>query len=47
MKKMSIKELRDFMYEIYFSLTGFSKESSYYSIKDQRKIFTIICNEIN
>ena len=44
---MSNKELRDFLYENFFSLIGFSKENSYYSIKDQRKIFTIIRNEIN
>ena len=36
---MSLKELRDFMYENFFSLIGFSKENGYHSIKDQKNIY--------
>ena len=43
-KNMTIK---DFIYENYYSQTGFTKENSYYSIKRQKKRLTIICNQIN
>ena len=42
---MTIKELRDFIYENYFNRVGFAKENSYYSMKCQKKN-TIICNQI-
>ena len=32
-KKMSANEIRDFIFENYYKPSGFSKESSYYSIK--------------
>ena len=32
-KKMSINEIRDFIFENYYKQIGFSKESSYYSVK--------------
>ena len=44
---LTTKEIRDFTYENYYSRTGFTKENSYYSIKSQKKRFTIICNQIN
>ena len=36
-RKMKIKELRDFIYENYYSQIGFIKENSYYLIKRQKK----------
>ena len=36
-KKMTIKELRDFNYENYYKEIGFSKENIYYLIKYQTK----------
>ena len=44
---MTIKEFRDFIYENYHKQTGFTKDNSYYSMKRQKKRFTIICNQIN
>ena len=32
-KKMSVNEIKDFIFENYFKQIGFSKESSYYSSK--------------
>ena len=36
-KKMSINEIRDFIFKNYCKRTGFSKESSYYSMKRLKK----------
>ena len=36
-KKMSINEIWDFMFENYYKGIGFSKENSYYSMKRSRK----------
>ena len=36
-KKMSINEIRDFIFEIYYTRIGFSKESSYYLMKRLKK----------
>ena len=36
-KKMTIKELRDVIYENYYRQTGFTKENSNYSMKHQKK----------
>ena len=41
-KKGTIKELRGFIYENYYSQIEFTKENSYYRIKRQKKRFTII-----
>ena len=38
---------RDFTYENYHRRSRFTKENSYYSMKHQKNIFTIICNQIN
>ena len=43
-KKMSVNELRDFIFENYYRQIGFSKENSYYSLKHQKKRSTIVCN---
>ena len=36
-KKMTIKELKDLIFENYYRQIGFTKENSYYSIKRQKK----------
>ena len=43
-KKMSVNELRGFIFENYYRQIGFSKENSYYSLKHQKKRSTIVCN---
>ena len=42
---MTVEELRD--YEKYYSQIGFTKENSHYSLKYQKKRFTIILNQTN
>ena len=34
---MSINEIKDFIFEIYYTRIGFSKESSYYLMKRLKK----------
>ena len=47
MKRMTIKQFRDFIFESYYRRIGFTKENSYYSMKHQKKKrFIIICNQI-
>ena len=41
---MSVNEIIDFIFENHYKHTGFSKENSYYSMKDQEKKYTIVCN---
>ena len=36
-KKMKIKDLKDFILENYYQRNGYTEESSYYSIKRQKK----------
>ena len=36
-KKMSVNEIRDIIFENYYKQIGFSKGNSYYSMKHQRK----------
>ena len=36
-KKMSINKIKDFTFENYYKRIGFSKESSYYSVKRLKK----------
>ena len=36
-KKMTIKELRDFIHKNYYRRIGFPKENNYYSMKHQEK----------
>ena len=37
--KMSVNEIRDFIFENYYKQIGFSKENSYYSMKHLKKNF--------
>ena len=37
LKKMTIRELREFIYENYCKRVGFSKKGPYYSLKKQKK----------
>ena len=39
--KMTVNEVRDFIYENYYKRIGFAKESSYYSMKHLKKRFII------
>ena len=43
-KKMSVNEIRDFIFESCYKQFGFSKENSYYSVKQQKKRSTVVCN---
>ena len=43
-KNKSVNEIRDFPFEKYYKRVVFSKENSYYSMKDQRKRSAIVCN---
>ena len=36
-KKMIIKELKDFSFENHYKQTGFTKENSYYSMKHKKE----------
>ena len=36
-KKMSVNEIRDFIFENYYKRNGFSKKNSYYTMKHQKK----------
>ena len=45
-KKMSVKELRDFIFENYYKEIGFVKVRSYYSIKRLKKRFVAACKHI-
>ena len=36
-KKMTIKELKDFIFENYYRQIGFTKENSYYLVKYQKE----------
>ena len=47
MKKMSINELRDFIFENYYKQIGFVKEKSYNSMKRLKKRFVVACKQIN
>ena len=46
-KKMSVNEIRDFIFENYYKRIGFSKENSYYSMKRLKKIFIVVWKQIN
>ena len=47
LKKMSVNELRDFIFENYYKRIGFVKERSYYSMKRLKKRFAVACKQIN
>ena len=48
MKKMSINEIKDFIFENYYKRVGFSKESSCYSMKHlkKKKDFLLLANKL-
>ena len=46
-KKMTDNEIRDFLFKNYYKQIGFSKESSYYSMKRLKKDFVVACKQIN
>ena len=46
-KRMSVNEMRDFIFENCYKKIGFSKESSYYSIKClKRKDLLLLANKL-
>ena len=46
-KTMSVNDIRDFIIENYYKRTGFSKEGSYYSMKQlKRKDFVLLANKL-
>ena len=42
---MSVNKIRAFKFENYYKRIGFSKENSYYSMRNQKKRSTIVCTE--
>ena len=46
-KKMSVNEIRDFIFENYYKSIGFSNENSYYLMKSLKKIFIVACKQIS
>ena len=40
--KMSVNEIRDFIFQNYYRRTGFSQENSYYSIKRLKKKYLLL-----
>ena len=47
-KKISVNEIRDFIFENYHKRMGFSKENSYYSMKllKKKKDFLLLANKL-
>ena len=46
-KKMTVNEIRDFIFENYYKQIGFSKECSYYSMKRlKRKDLLLLANKL-
>ena len=45
-KKMTVNEIRDFIFENYHKQIGFSKENNYYSMKHLKKLI-VACKQIN
>ena len=39
---MSVNEIKDFIFENCYTIIGFSKENSYYSMKDLKKIYSLL-----
>ena len=47
-KKISVNEIRDFIFENYHKQIGFPKENNYYSIKrSKERIFVVACEQIH
>ena len=48
MKKMSLNEIRDFMFENYYKRIGFSEENNYlFNEKFEGKRFIVACKQVN
>ena len=45
-RKMTIKELKDFKLENYYRLNRFTKEKSYYSIKHRKKDMPLLATKL-
>ena len=45
-KNMTVKDLKNVIFESFYQRIGFAKENSYYSMKHQKKRFTIGCKKI-
>ena len=45
-KKTAIKQLRDFIFENYYSQIGFTKENSYYLIKGQENLLPLFSTKL-
>ena len=43
---MSVNEIRDFIFENYYKRIGFSKESSYCSMKRLKKYLLLLANKL-
>ena len=46
-KKMSVNEIKDFIFQNYYKQIEFSKENSYYSMKHLKKKIIVACKQIN
>ena len=46
-KKTSVSEIIDFIFEKYNKRIGFSEENSYYSMKHLKKRFVVACEQFN
>ena len=46
-KKMSANELRDFIFESYSKQIRFVKEKKSYTMKQLKKRFILVCNQID
>ena len=44
---MSFDEIKNFIFENFYERIGFSKENSYYSMKQLKKRFAVACKQIN
>ena len=44
---MSVNEIRDFIFGIYYKQIGFSKKNSYYSINHFKNIFAVAYQQVN
>ena len=45
-KKMSVNEIKDFIFENYYKRIEFSKENSYYSMKRLKKKLLLLANKL-
>ena len=45
-KKMTIKELKDFAFENYYQRIRFTKENSYFSMKHRKKYLLLLASKL-